>query len=33
MDRSMSLAIHHGLEPEHMDFVCEQLDALYARYT
>jgi CDP-6-deoxy-D-xylo-4-hexulose-3-dehydrase len=33
MDRSMSLAIHHGLEPHHMDFVCEQLEALYARYT
>ena len=33
MDRSMSLAIHHGLERRHMDVVCEQLDALYARYT
>ena len=32
MDRSLSLPIHHGLEPEHMDYICEQLDALFARY-
>ncbi len=33
MDNSLSLPIHHGLEPEHMDYICEQLDALFDRYS
>ena len=33
MDRSLSLPIHHGLGPEHMDYICEQLDALFGRYS
>ena len=33
MDHSLSLPIHHGLEPEHMDYICEQLDALFDRYS
>ena len=33
MDRSLSLPIHHGLGPEHMDYICEQLDALFDRYS
>jgi CDP-6-deoxy-D-xylo-4-hexulose-3-dehydrase len=32
MDRSMSLPIHHGLDADHMGFICEQLDALYQHY-
>ena len=32
MDRWMSLPIHHGLGREHLDFICEQLDALFAAY-
>jgi CDP-6-deoxy-D-xylo-4-hexulose-3-dehydrase len=32
MDRAMSLPIHHGLDADHMGFICEQLDALYERY-
>jgi dTDP-4-amino-4,6-dideoxygalactose transaminase len=32
MDRALSLPIHHGLDADHMGFVCEQLDALYERY-
>ena len=32
MDRSVSLPIHHGLDADHMGFICEQLDALYQRY-
>jgi CDP-6-deoxy-D-xylo-4-hexulose-3-dehydrase len=31
MDRSMSLPIHHGLDADHMGFICEQLAALYER--
>ncbi len=33
MDRALSLPIHHGLDPEHMDYICEQLDALFERYS
>ena len=33
MDRSLSLPIHHGLDPEHMDYICEQLDALFDCYS
>ncbi|MXV98789.1 MAG: aminotransferase, partial [Acidimicrobiaceae bacterium] len=33
MDRSLSLPIHHGLGPEHMDYICEQLEALFDRYS
>jgi CDP-6-deoxy-D-xylo-4-hexulose-3-dehydrase len=33
MDRALSLPIHHGLDADHMGFVCEQLDALYERHT
>ena len=33
MDRSLSLPIHHGLAPEHMDYICEQLEALFDRYS
>ena len=33
MDNSLSLPIHHGLDPEHMDYICEQLDALFDRYS
>lgn len=29
MDTAMSLPIHHGLNADHMGFICEQLDALY----
>ena len=32
MDRSMSLPIHHGLNAEHMGFICEQLDDLFDRF-
>lgn len=32
MDRSMSLPIHHGLNADHLGFICEQLDALYAHF-
>lgn len=32
MDRSMSLPIHHGLDADHIGYICEQLDALYERY-
>ena len=32
MDRALSLPIHHGLNDDHMTFICEQLDALYERY-
>ncbi len=32
MDRAMSLPIHHGLNADHMGFICEQLDALYRAY-
>ena len=28
----MSLPIHHGLDADHMGFICEQLDALYQHY-
>jgi CDP-6-deoxy-D-xylo-4-hexulose-3-dehydrase len=30
MDRALSLPVHHGLESEHMDYICEQLDDLFA---
>ena len=33
MDRSLSLPIHHGLGPEHMDYICEQLEALFDRHS
>jgi CDP-6-deoxy-D-xylo-4-hexulose-3-dehydrase len=33
MDTAMSLPIHHGLNADHMGFICEQLDALYDRYS
>jgi CDP-6-deoxy-D-xylo-4-hexulose-3-dehydrase len=33
MDRAMSLPIHHGLNADHMGFICEQLDALYERFS
>ena len=33
MDYSLSLPIHHGLEHEHMDYICEQLEALFDRYS
>ena len=33
MDRSLSLPIHHGLGPEHMDYICEQFEALFDRYS
>jgi CDP-6-deoxy-D-xylo-4-hexulose-3-dehydrase len=29
MDRSITLPIHHGLNADHMGYICEQLDALY----
>ena len=29
MDRGMSLPTHHALLPEHTDYICEQIDALY----
>jgi CDP-6-deoxy-D-xylo-4-hexulose-3-dehydrase len=32
MERALSLPIHHGLGPEHLDHICEQLDALFSRY-
>jgi CDP-6-deoxy-D-xylo-4-hexulose-3-dehydrase len=32
MDRSMSLPIHHGLNADHMGFICEQLDELFAHF-
>jgi CDP-6-deoxy-D-xylo-4-hexulose-3-dehydrase len=32
MDTAMSLPIHHGLGDDHMDFICEQLDELFAHY-
>jgi CDP-6-deoxy-D-xylo-4-hexulose-3-dehydrase len=32
MDRAMSLPIHHGLNSDHLGFICEQLDALYERF-
>jgi CDP-6-deoxy-D-xylo-4-hexulose-3-dehydrase len=32
MDRSMSLPIHHGLNADHMGFICEQLDDLFAHF-
>jgi CDP-6-deoxy-D-xylo-4-hexulose-3-dehydrase len=32
MDRAMSLPIHHGLDRDHLGFICEQLDALYEHY-
>lgn len=28
MDRSLSLPIHHGLNREHIGYICEQLDAM-----
>ena len=30
MDHALSLPIHHRLYPEHMDYICQQLDALFA---
>jgi CDP-6-deoxy-D-xylo-4-hexulose-3-dehydrase len=32
MDTAMSLPIHHGLNADHMGYICEQLDALYDAY-
>lgn len=32
MDRSMSLPIHHGLDADHMGFICAQLDDLFDHY-
>jgi CDP-6-deoxy-D-xylo-4-hexulose-3-dehydrase len=29
MDSSMSLPVHHGLNADHMGYICAQLDALY----
>ena len=31
MDRALSLPIHHGLDADHMGFICEQLDELHAQ--
>jgi CDP-6-deoxy-D-xylo-4-hexulose-3-dehydrase len=31
MDRAMSLPIHHGLDLDHMGFICAQVDELYER--
>jgi len=28
MDHALSLSIHHGMNADHMGFICEQLDAL-----
>ena len=33
MDRALSLPVHHGLDADHMGFICEQLDALYQHYS
>ena len=32
MDRSLSLPIHHGLDADHMGFICEQLDDLFDHF-
>ena len=32
MDRGMSLPVHHALLPEHMEYLVEQVDALYAAF-
>ena len=28
MDQALSLPIYHGLDADHMGYICEQLDAL-----
>jgi CDP-4-dehydro-6-deoxyglucose reductase, E1 len=33
MDRALSLPIHHGLDADHMGFICEQLDALFEAHS
>lgn len=33
MDRSLSLPVHHGMNADHMGYICEQLDALYDHFS
>ncbi len=32
MDTALSLPVHHGLNADHMGYICEQLDALFAHF-
>ena len=33
MDAALSLPVHHGLNADHMAYICEQLDALFYYYS